>query len=264
MRILCAIIVCLVCVWAADTPPITDETLRRAAIQALFPGLEITADASSYSISGLPQSQVEKCASENMQTEKFESERQLSLRLYRWPGRSEQGMVAVLQYNYPRASPAGSCWSIGRVVHLVPAGGEWRVHDQFLLEAQHHTSIPSIRMLDLTGDGVAELVVESDSGGVGTTDTLLHVFDLSGGSLRLKLRVPSAMAYEMSDHYTQTLDVERTRQTHGTQFWFTRTTKVEHSKIYVPPRVRTVAYPPGSVIDVHYIGRYQEWLKPPE
>jgi hypothetical protein len=60
------------------------------------------------------------------------------------------------------ASPAGACRSIGLVVHLSRRGQAIEVLERHLMEPMHHSMFAGVRLLDLNGDGVEELVVEPD------------------------------------------------------------------------------------------------------
>ena len=106
-----------------------------------------------------------------------------------------------------------------------------------------------IRLLDLTGDGTDELVIESNFGGAGTVESSLQVFDLSLGRLHEVLDTESRMQYMTDDWYTQTLDVNRTRERHGQRFCFLKTTLFEKGKELRPPRVTRPCYKRGDGVD---------------
>ncbi len=99
------------------------------------------ADQQVYHIEGKATNEAERCASENMADNHFSSTRQLRFKLYQWPNEGVIGMLAVLQYDFVNAAPAGSCWSIGLLVHLRKEGLVWHTRDQFLIMPQHHGSI---------------------------------------------------------------------------------------------------------------------------
>jgi hypothetical protein len=234
----------LLCAFATGnevSPPVSDETLRLAALHAIFPGMSVSPDRgkriddsgpdkpnagkltfpdalaaeSVYAVTGAAMNEAESWASENITSGKFSNTRQLRFKLLRWPKENHKGLLAVLQYDFPGASPAMSCPSIGLLVHLVRNAAIWSVNERYLLETVHHHSLQGIRLLDLTGEGADELVIESDSGGDGTAESDLQVFDLSNGRLHEVLNTPSRMQYMTDDWYTQTLDVSRTRENHG-------------------------------------------------
>jgi hypothetical protein len=106
----------------------------------------------------------------------------------------------------------------------------------------HHSSLQAIRMLDLTGDGVDELVVESDFGGAGTAGTNLIVFDLTQNKFEEIFSTTSRISFETDDMYKQMLDVPRTLQQRGERFCFTKTTMVEATEVFRPPRITKPCY----------------------
>ncbi len=166
------------------------EETRLAALRAIFPGMTIVRtekridkswrpdlpkpvlsfadglrDEAVYRVSGPAANEVERCASENMETEKFSETRLVRFRMFRWP--VERVHAAVVQYDFEGANPAGSCWSIALVVSLALQGESMRVADRRLLDPMHHSSIQSVRVVEVSGDGMDDLLVESDSGGAG-------------------------------------------------------------------------------------------------
>jgi len=64
---------------------------------------------------------------------------------------------------------------------LKRTGEHWAVCDQYLLETAHHESLQRAELLDVVGDGVADLVVESSYGSAGMVGSILQVFDLRRG-----------------------------------------------------------------------------------
>jgi len=97
-------------------------------------------------------------------------------------------------------------------------------------------------MLDLTGDGVDELVVESDFGGAETWGTTLTVFDLTQAKFNEIFSTTSRIGFSTDDMYKQVLDVPRTIQQRGERFCFTKTTMVEATEVFRPPRVSRPCY----------------------
>jgi hypothetical protein len=135
-----------------------------------------------------------------------------------------------------------ACPSIGLLVQLANVDGTSKVGEQYLLETMHHSSLQAIRMLDLIGDGVDELVVESDFGGAGTAGTNLIVFDLTQNKFEEIFSTTSRISFETDDMYKQMLDVPRTLQQRGERFCFTKTTMVEATEVFQRPRVTKPCY----------------------
>jgi len=250
----------------ADTPPIADENLRMSALHAIFPGMQISfvpgkrlgdpppkktgpyeldspdplATANVYRVIGKAMNEAEKCASDQILTGKASNTRLVRLQIFRWPRNT--GLLAVLQYAFEDASPAMACPSIGLLVQLTNVDGTLKVGEQYLLETMHHFSLQAIRMLDLTGDGVDELVVESDFGGAGTWGTNLIVFDLSQSKFEEVFSTTSRISFEIDDMYRQVLDVPRTLQQRGERYCFTKTTMIEATEAFRPPRITKPCY----------------------
>jgi hypothetical protein len=197
-----------------------------------------------------------------MITEKFSNTRQLRFRLFRWPKKDDAGLLAVLQYDFRGANPAGSCPSIGLLVHLVRSPASWAVKEQYLLDTVHQHSLQGIRLLDLTGEGADELVVESSLGGAGTSASRLHVFDLSQGRLDEVLETPSRMQYMTDEWYTQILDLDRSRESHGQQFCFSKTTLFEGGEALGAPRVTRPCYKRGDGVDSGWVQERNKMLTP--
>jgi hypothetical protein len=106
-----------------------------------------------------------------------------------------------------------------------------------------------MRLLNLTGTGVDDLVIESNSGGPGAIQSELKVFDLRQGRFEELLDKDSREQYMTDDWYTQSLDVERTRESHGQQFCFTKRTRVEAGVIFRSVRVTHPCYKRGDDVD---------------
>lgn len=255
--------------------PVSDEGLRLAALRAIFPGMLVSLDRSKriddswpekpnagelyfpdalagesvYAVTGHAMNEAESEASKDIITGKVSNTRQLRFQLFRWPKENDTGLLAVLQYDFPGASPAMSCPSVGLLVHLKKNTADWAVEERYLLETVHHHSLQGIRLLDLTGEGADELVIESNSGGAGTAGSDLLVFDLSKGRLDEVLNTESRMQYMTDDWYTQTMDLSRTRQNHGQRFCFSKTTLFEAGKAFRPPRITRPCYKRGDGVD---------------
>ena len=118
-----------------------------------------------------------------------------------------------------------------------------------MLETAHHSSLQRSELLDLTGDGVDELVVESDWGGAGTAGSSLQVFDLSHGSFEEVLNTQSRLEYMDQDVFTQVLDIRGTVRTRGQKFCVSKTTLFEDGKWFKPPRLTYPCYSRGDGID---------------
>jgi hypothetical protein len=268
--------------------PVSDEGLRLAALRAIFPGMLVSLDRnrkiddswpekpkagelyfpdalageSVYAVTGHAMNEAESEASKDISTGKVSNTRQLRFQLFRWPKENDTGLLAVLQYDFPGASPAMSCPSVGLLVHLKRNTADWAVEEQYLLETVHHHSLQGIRLLDLTGEGADELVIESNSGGAGTAGSDLLVFDLSKGRLDEVLNTESRMQYMTDDWYTQTMDLSRTRQTHGQRFCFSKTTLFEAGKAFRPPRITRPCYKRGDGVDSAELRNRNKMLTP--
>jgi hypothetical protein len=256
---------------------VADAALRLAALQAVFPGMQVSVEPGKnidkhwpvkqkpgemffpdglaketvYRVIGEARNEAERCASENLVTQKLSSTRQVRFRLFRWPNENDGGLLAVVQYDFLGASPAGSCWSIGLLLHLVKNAENWVARDQYLLDTQHHSSLQRVELLDLTGRGAAELVVESDVGGAGNVGSTLRVFSLKSGSFEELLDTETRFEYMDRDHFTQVLDVNRTRKRQGKEFCFLKTTLFAEGESFKPPLVTHPCYESreGEVFD---------------
>jgi hypothetical protein len=136
------------------------------------------------------------------------------------------------------------------------------VRSQYLLESAHHSSLQKCELLDLIGDGVDELVVESDWGGAGTAGSSLQVFDLSHGSFEEVLNTQSRLEYMDLDRFTQVLNIGRTRQSNGRQVCVSKTTMFEGGKPFEPPRITYPCYNRGYGIDAEDVKARNELLAP--
>jgi hypothetical protein len=266
--------------------PVSDESLRTAALQAIFPGMEVSLDRNKkideswpekpragelffpdafagdnvYKVVGEGMNEAEREASEDIVTGRYSNTRQLRFRLFGWPKANDGGMLGVLQYDFPGANPAMSCPSIGLLVHIVKTAGNWTVRERYLLDTVHHHSMQGIRLLDLKGEGADELVIESNYGGAGTVESSLQVFDLSHGRLDEVLGTESRMQYMTDDWYTQTLDINRTRESHGQRFCFSKTTLFEGGKAFQPPRITRPCYKSGYGVDLNEVRERNKML----
>jgi hypothetical protein len=251
--------------------PVSDETLRLAALHVIFPRMEVSVDQGKridhssqwrsapdlfvpdalknepvYRVIGKAQNQAEGEACADVVTGRRSDVRQVRFKLFRWPSENTAGLLAVLQYDFADTNPAMSVLSIGLQVHLVRGNVQWDLRDQYLLETMHHSSLQRVELLDLTGDGVGELVIESNFGGAGTWGTSLQVFDLTHGRFNELLLTDSRLEYMDQERYTKSLDVDRTLRSHGQRFCFTNTILLEEGKAFKPPRLESPCYERGE------------------
>jgi len=225
---------------------ITEEPFQIKVLQTIFPGAEISATSQRiplkagerdafaaervYRVVGPPLNEAERAAAEDVASSKVSNERRVRLLAYRWPGEGDAGLLAVLQYDFAGVVPAGCCWSIGRLAHLVRSGGIWRVRDRHLLQTQHHSTVEAVGFLD-----DRTLLVESDVGGAATSIVRLSIFDLSRGTLDDVQEGESVVEHDVavddtdqSIHYSERLDLRRTANAHGRQFCFVRTVTMQN------------------------------------
>ncbi len=152
------------------------------------------ANESVYRVVGKAMNKAEAWASDDASNPgRFSDTRRVRFRLFHWPNENGDGLLVVLQYDFRDASPAMSCPSIGLLVHLVRNAANWELRDEYLLETTHHHSLQGIEMLDLTGDGMDELVIESDFGGAGLWVSSIQVFELSQGHFQELLNTDSKL-----------------------------------------------------------------------
>ena len=268
---------------------ITDESLCVLALRAIFTGMEVSIDQgrrivesspqkpapgdlssrdalaheSVYRVVGKPMNKAEACASDDfINPGRLSNTRRVRFRLFHWPKENADGLLAVLQYDFAGANPAMSCPSIGLLVHLVSNAGGWEPRDKHLLETVHHHSIQGIEMLDLTGNGADELVIESDFGGAGVGGSSFQVFDLSHGHFQELLNTTSELEDSDQEGSTQKLDLGQTLQSHGQRFCFTKTTLFEKGKWFKTPRVSHPCYKRGYLTDGGASERNADMLAP--
>lgn len=115
-----------------------------------------------YRVVGKATNKAEEGASEDIAKQTFSRERELRTRVFPRPNEGSGGLLVVLQYSFVGANPAMAYLSLGLLVHLIKNGAHWDVHDRFLLETTHHHSLQRVELLDLRGDGIVDLVIESD------------------------------------------------------------------------------------------------------
>jgi hypothetical protein len=159
-------------------------------------------------------------------------------------------------------NPANSCPSIGLLVQLKRTGENWAVRDQYLIEMAHHESLQRAELVDVAGDGVADLVVESSYGSAGMVGSGLQVFDLRRGRFEEMLDVDSRSQFFGQSSYTQVLDLERTRRSRAQQFCFTKSDLLLAGKPRETPRVTTPCYDVGEGVDLKLAGERNKMLGP--
>jgi len=253
----------------ADTAPFADENLRMSALHAIFPGMQISflpgqriddswpleptrnalnspdalARENVYRVIGKATNEAEKEASDQLITGHPSNTRLVRFQIFPWPDGA--GLLAVLQYKFDQAVPSMACSSIGLMVHLAKVAGSWRVRDRYLAETAHHFTLQTIRSVDLTGDGVDELVIESDFGGADTWGTNFMVFHLAA-QIELIFETTSQISHGTDDLFTQVLDLPKTVEQEGKEVCFTKTTIFENGFVFDPPRISNVCYVPDE------------------
>ncbi len=247
--------------------PIQNESLRLEILAAIFPGMTVSdgaipvrkttplkpgtfppidfpdalAGERFYYVTGQPASESEKCAAENMLDRTFSRVRELQFKAFAL--RSTHDAVAVLQYRFSGSNPAGSCWSVGRVVRLSLQNTGWRVDQDRVLKGQHHSEIEEISVIDLDSDGFGELIVDMNEGGAGNYGSHLIIYSLQEGQLEEWLSVTSR-SVGIYGAFVQRLDLTATRAARAQRFCFRRTEYAEADLKALPkPRVSAICYP---------------------
>ncbi len=248
--------------------PIRDEAVRRQILTTLFPQMQISAlsgkvhpsnkptpgeliffpDAMAgerlYRIIGPPSSAAEECASEDVLSRIKSYTRELSFIAFRWPRRSD--VLAVLQYEFIGIGPALACPSIGRLVHLVSSDGGWRIAERIEFDTQHHGGFERIEFTDWVGNGIDQLLAESDWGGAGTAGSSLFVYSLEDGRFEQWLKT-TARVESINGSFTQVLDIPKTRAKNGMAFCFTKTELTgSDGEPYRKSIVSWTCYPKGT------------------
>ena len=269
----------------ADTAPVADENMRMTALQAIFPGMQISvmqgkhiddswpedprpaelnspdalAKENIYRVTGKPTNEAEKRASDQLITHQPSTTRLLRFQIFRWPTTS--GLLAVLQYKFEDSLPSMECPSIGLLVQLASAGKNWRVRDRFLVEPMHHFTLQTIRMANLTGGDGEQLILESDFGGAEMWGTNMMIFNL-GTKLEQAFEVTTQINDLTGDMFTQVLDLPRTIEQQGQKICFTKTTTFEDGTPLVPVRVTNPCYIPDEDINRREREEREGLLKP--
>jgi hypothetical protein len=253
----------------ADTVPVDDENLRLMALHAAFPGTQIsvargekvddswpeeqkTAQLSSpdalareniYRVTGNVVNEAEKVASDQLITHQPSNTRLVRFQVFHWP--EGAGLLAVLQYKFEDALPSMECPSIGLLVHLENVEGSWQARDRYLVQTMYHSTLQTIRMMNLNGEGADQLVLESDFGGADTWGTNMMIFNL-GPKIELAFETTSQIMHGSEDMFTQVLDVPGTIEQHGMEVCFTKTTMFEDGKLFNPARITKPCYFPDA------------------
>ncbi len=272
---------------AGTQQPISDEKLRIAALRAIFPGMHVSLDTNKkiddswprnsepdetffpdalanapvYRVNGRPMNGVEEGTSDYLGTQKFSQQRQIRFQLFQWPN-EKTGLLVILQYDFSGAVPSGSFGSIGLLVHLRKKVNVWKPQEEYLFETGHHSSLQRIEVVDVTGDGIADLIVDSNWGGAETIGSSLEIFKLSGGHFEILLSAISRIEEGNRDKYTQVLDLAKTLKSQGQQFCFSKTTSHEEGHSFNPPRLTYPCYKPGDGVDLKEIRERNEMLTP--
>ena len=207
-------------------------------------------------VTGEPVGPSERCAAEDMvksidrKTPALSRVRELRFKVFALP--STHDAIAVVQYGFTAANPAGSCWSVGRVIRLSLQKTGWQVIQDRVLEEQHHTRLEDIQMIDLDGDELDELVVDMNWGGAPSiVGSSLLTYSLQQGKLEERLRVTSRFGGE-EGAFEQKLDVAATKASHGERFCFRRTEYAEaHYKLLSKPKISTPCYPKYEGVEHH-------------
>lgn len=262
----------------ADTTPIADESLRLAALRAVFPATQVSlaegmriddswpatapdalGEEKVYRVSGPPTNQAERIASSHVITGKPSMTRLVRFQVFHWP--DKPALLVVLQYKFQDALPPMECPSLGLLVELVNAGGGWKPRDHYLLDTMHHISLKTIRMLNLDGGSTDQLLIESDFGGAGTWGVNLLVFRLDD-KLQPVFKITSQIFSAADDMFTQALDVPATIQMGGAQFCFTKTTMIEDGIAYAPVRISKLCYSSNQDLVMDESAEHEKLLAP--
>jgi hypothetical protein len=257
----------------APISPIADDALRQEALAKLVPGMftrympglaagtsrtigvkhplsfpDAFAGEKVYHVTGKLGTSMEACASANEPPSKALSTRELRFQLYRWPVGAPSELLAVVQDRFPDARPGPTCTSVGFLAHLTGEGKDREVLEITALDTWRHYAFQSVQLVDLTGDGIPELAIESDTGNGVRTASVLSIYDLSEGSFHQLYRAPTRWHSEMEEDtvWTQTLDIPRTLREHGKRFCFEKTVYADSGKWFPSPKVTRPCYAPKT------------------
>jgi hypothetical protein len=196
--------------------PLVDEGLRVRILRAVFPEMAVSlapqrkidrtwttqtraplvfpdalASEDVYDVTGPPSDDLERCAAQDLLSRRVAETREARFRVFQWPASNRGEVLAVVEYRFSEAKPAGSCRSIALLARLAPSVGSWEIRESFFLNSSHHSQLESIRWDNLTGSGYDEFVVESDSGDGDRFCSYAHILNLALGRFEEILVVPT-------------------------------------------------------------------------
>jgi hypothetical protein len=187
--------------------PLVDEALRIQILRALFPETAVSlapgtsidytwttqtraplsfpdalASENVYNVAGPPSDDLEHCAAQDMLSRHASETREVRFRVFPWPASNRGELLAIVQYRFAEAKPAGSCRSIAFLVRLAPSNGKWEVRERFFLNSSYNHQLESVRWINLPGSGYEEFVVESDLADGDRLCSYMHILNLALGS----------------------------------------------------------------------------------
>jgi hypothetical protein len=281
----CVFTLALLAAGPAATQSENDFDLRVEVLRAVFPGALVERAAlhredltlklldrspmifpdallpqALFSVTGKPLDDLERCAAEDLLTHRMMEMRQVRFQLNPWPG-TRRDLLAVMQYRFEGAKPSSNCTSIAEAIRLTPAGAgkrngpEWEVKERIVFEARRHHHLESVQVVQAP-DGEEDLFVESDSGDTDQFGSELRVFDLSRGYFFEILRVPTRVRIPLrAEQWTQSLDLMRTAEQHGSQFCFSKTVYAMDLRWLPKPVVTGACYDRGYGVTNASAGR---------
>ena len=200
--------------------PLVDEGLRIRILRALFPEMAVSlapersidytwttqtraplvfpdalASENVYNVGGPPSDDLERCAAQDMLSRHASETREVRFRVFPWPASNRGEILAIVQYRFSEAKPAGSCRSIAFLVRLAPSNGKREVRERFLLNGGYLHQLESIRWINLTSSGYQELVVESDLADGDRLCSNAHILNLALGRFEELLVVPHGYTF---------------------------------------------------------------------
>jgi len=260
---------CAASLYAAGEP-IPDEALHLEVLAKLFPGLTVRplqgrtvdtghtegvkhpipfpdgfARAAVYQVVGSAATELEVCASRRDTARKAELPREVRLQLYRWPVGAPSELLAVVQYRFPNAEPGPRCTSIAYLAHTTGEGAGREILELEALNPWRHFALQSVQLVDLTGDGIPELLVESDTGDQSINATELRIYELAEGDFHRLFSTQTRWNSEPTDNtvWTQTLDLARTQRERARRLCFEKTVFADSGKWFAGPKVTRPCYP---------------------
>jgi len=177
---------------------------------------------------------------------RFSSVRHVRMRVYPWGGNASSGFMAVTDYAFgfsDHGGPCARCVAIPRLVRVTRSEGRLRAVANLFLDTNDHVSLQGVQLLDLDGDGVPELIVESDGAGGASHMSHLIVCSLARGRFDQWLRVESRFRHYSEEEYTQQFDAARTRDAKAARFCFIKTTYAAGNGALLSPSVSHPCYP---------------------